>query len=226
MDVSEKKRRPPKNDYATTEELLIAIDEMESKMKPEWDTYVKKEMLLRKSETVANRHSAALALMVLGLIVYLAIFFNDISPYNFTDMNRWKTYLILFVVFTIVVPVLYAVLFKLIQIIHLHRINKKLAQIELTLQDLYDSYGECPIGYKYTMPSTIHEIESMLRDGRADTVKEAIKEYIQDERNDQLMQYQTLIERNTKQTAIATTATAFFTWRTSHWAKAAATKDK
>lgn len=226
MDGSEKKRRPPKTDYETTEELLNAIDEMESKMKPEWDTYVRKETLLRKSETVANRHSAALAVMVLGFVIYLAIFFNDISPYYFTDMKRWKNYLILFIVFTIIAPIIYAIVFKIIQVIHLHHINQELTNIEQTLQDLYDSYGECPIGYKYTMPSTIHEIESMLRDGRADTVKEAIKEYIQDERNDQLIKYQTLIEKNTKRTAIATTATAFFTWRTSHWTKMTATKDK
>lgn len=80
-------------------------------------------------------------------------------------------------------------------------------QIDVLAQELavhYDNYGGCPLGIEYSSPRSIEAIYEIIRQGRADTIKEAIN-LIKSDSHDAEMER---LQRETAQAAWSTCAAA------------------
>jgi hypothetical protein len=213
-------QNPPKTDYASKTELLDALRKLRSQMSENQEKYDKKKKLVENIDIVSRRHSSIL--MVFLLLLILRVSFTEensilyiVAFSNLTTSERWM----LTVLFLVILPAAYLIVFFVLKKAKLKRYRKELEICEIDLKQIYNRYGSCPVGYKYAMPDIVEEIENMIMDGRADSVKEAINLIISDKNSEKLLNYQEEISRSGKQTARATTATAFFAWRGSHWAK-------
>ena len=76
------------------------------------------------------------------------------------------------------------------------------------LQDHFDAYGYCSVGFEYTKPSTLETLYEYVRTGRVNTLGDAINEYMKDIHNQRIedMQKDILetereIAKNTKKAA-------------------------
>lgn len=219
--------KPPRSDYPSKSALVEAINSMKTKMSEHQDKYDKKLSLLENLEIVESRRSSIIAVFVLMLI--LRVFLSDNSSILGVDLLAnltIKTKIVITLLMLVLVPVLYYLVFRLFKFLKIRKYNKKLQDCEADLVQAYLSYGECPISYKYAMPEFVETIQTLIVDGRADTVKEAINLIISDENSAKLLEYQDQIARSGKQTAVATSITAFFAWRNAHWSKKSYTDTK
>lgn len=212
--------RPPKTDYAQKEELLRDIIKMKNKMSLHQDAYEEKLDILESLEILEKRRSSILAVFIICVMFRVALEDTDsiICSETILQLGRWNS--LKFTIFVvIIIPLVYLILHKFLVFLKTRSYNKKLGECESYLLEAYNSYGVCPISYKYAMPDIVSSIEDLILDGRADTVKEAINLIIADEQSAKLLEYQEQIARSSKQTAVATTVTAFFSWRNAKWAK-------
>lgn len=74
----------------------------------------------------------------------------------------------------------------------------------------YAAYPSCPIGPEYSNPHILRMLRNTLQSGRADTIKECLNLMVADANQRALEDYMAQIQRNTAQTARASTATAVF----------------
>ena len=220
------KTAPPKSDYETKEDLLNAISEMKHKMGFHEKEYEHKKKVQENLEIVQKRKPSVLAVFLIMLILRFLIA-EDNSFFYLSGFERlsfvskfWITLLMLFVV-----PVIYWCISRILIFRKIRKYESQLDSCEQELMKIYESYGTCPISFRYAMPDLVNEIEDMISEGRADTVKEAINYILSDENANRLYDVNSQIAKSSKQTAYATTATAFFSWRTSKWAKQRNQKD-
>ena len=88
---------------------------------------------------------------------------------------------------------------------------KRMEQIAQELAVHYNNYGYCQVGLEYTFPRTIEQIYEVIRQGRADTIKEAMNLIIYDEHNAEMERLQRSTAQAAWQTCAASTVTAGFT---------------
>lgn len=213
--------QPPKTDYAEKVDLLNAIHEMKLKMEPNKDLYEKKFHLMENIEIVSQRKSTFTIAILILCLLYRVMLTDDDSPFYSEKFLAYsfQQKVIATLIIMVVIPAVYYLLTKIGKMIKLTIYQNRLSDCDEQLKEIYNSYGPCPIGYKYAIPSFVDQIEEMLLDGRADTVKESINYILGDEQNAKLLDYQDQIARSGKQTAIATSITAFFAWRNARWSK-------
>ncbi len=97
--------------------------------------------------------------------------------------------------------------------------KEKIAQLQIEqatvateLSDHYKAYGYCPVGIEYTEPSILSAINDVIRQGRADTPKEAIN-ILKDDMHKEKM------EQEAKRTADAAQATAAYAAQAAYYSK-------
>ncbi len=84
------------------------------------------------------------------------------------------------------------------------------ARVSGELTDYYNAYPNCPIGAEYSNPEIIESILSVLKSGRADTIKESINLLISDAERAEMQATMQAIEAYTAKTSASASAAAFF----------------
>lgn len=99
----------------------------------------------------------------------------------------------------------------------LFSIRKKIASLEQRYAqlsvDIYNHYlncPNCPVGPEYINPKALYKIITVLRSGRADTVKESINVIINDANSARLGQYMQNLQATTNQINAQTKVAAVF----------------
>ena len=88
---------------------------------------------------------------------------------------------------------------------------KRMEEIGQELAAHYNNYGYCPVGLEYTFPRTLEQIYEVVRQGRADTIKEAMNQIVYDEHNAEMERLQRSTAAAAWRTCAASTVTAGFT---------------
>lgn len=70
----------------------------------------------------------------------------------------------------------------------IYDINDKCDRIGEAILDWYDEYPQCPIGVEYCHPDTLAILYDYLRKGRAETIKEALNLFANDQHNAEMKQ--------------------------------------
>lgn len=92
-------------------------------------------------------------------------------------------------------------------------VNNSARRMEEIAQELavhYNNYGYCQLGLEFTFPRTIGQIYEVIRQGRADTIKEAMNLIVYDEHNAEMERLQRTTAQAAWETCAASRATAGF----------------
>ena len=88
--------------------------------------------------------------------------------------------------------------------------QNRIGQITEELSKYYDQYGYCPIGIEYTNPKVFTQIYDVIRQGRADTPKEAINVLRTESRWNAMEKYAAQSAAANRTTAVNSGITAAF----------------
>lgn len=78
------------------------------------------------------------------------------------------------------------------------------------LMNHYNNYGYCAVGFEYTRPAMLMELHSLVRQGRASTLQDAINLYIADQDKEEMLRLQKETADSAKTAAAFAAANFFF----------------
>ena len=64
------------------------------------------------------------------------------------------------------------------------------AKISKKLIEHYEAYGDCPVGFNYTNPIILQAMYELVRDGRANTISEALNRLLDDMKQEEMHRLQ------------------------------------
>ena len=59
--------------------------------------------------------------------------------------------------------------------------SKRIPELDKLIEDYHEEYGDCPLGAEYTNPAILEKIKSIIKDGRTESIKEALNIYLDEE---------------------------------------------
>lgn len=89
-----------------------------------------------------------------------------------------------------------------------NRIAQRINEISIELNNHYQAFGPCLVGYEFSNPKILYSIKSTIEAGRADTVKEAINCILEDHHRSYMEVTSAMTYRAAKQAELAADLTA------------------
>ncbi|MBO4650340.1 MAG: zinc ribbon domain-containing protein [Clostridiales bacterium] len=89
-----------------------------------------------------------------------------------------------------------------------NRIAQRINEISIELNNHYQAFGPCLVGYEFSNPKILYSIKSTIEAGRADTIKEAINCILEDHHRSYMEVQMEMTYRAAKQAELAADLTA------------------
>ncbi len=136
---------------------------------------------------------------------------RDFVDQFFNNSENYPLFVIALVLFAIgVVLILVRIVKVVVRKKSLKKYIARESELAIELTDYYNSYGPCVIGAEFTNPRILELIGNVLRQGRADTIKEAINILLDDAHKTQMELNAQLTALSARQAAGGATAAAAF----------------
>ena len=79
--------------------------------------------------------------------------------------------------------------------------NARQVELQKELEQHYEAYGYCSVGFEYTRPSTLEALYDLIRKGRVTTPGDAINTYLADRQQEEMLRLQQEATEAAKETA-------------------------
>ena len=138
-------------------------------------------------------NGAKSSLLVWGCIL---VAFGIFGFFSVNDIHEYMKYALPFILFPGILMLIGGILMKVSNRMNYNHFKRNKENLFQELYSYYNTFSDCPIGFKFSNPRILESIMQIIKSGRADTIKESINIMINNKELAQIIDYLDNIDTN------------------------------